>query len=125
MKIKINITKEILEKSKMCNTEPGETMIGHNCAIALAVREVLPNCWVATHDIIRSYCDSKVIALLPKEATDFILEFDSRTPEQRILLPEFRFEIEVEDSEILDSIEITELKEILKKSKTLELIENA
>lgn len=120
MKLKIRVSKEVLKKSKFCT----DNMIGHNCAIAIAVRELLPNCWVGRYSIIRSLKDNFPIANLPKEAIAFINYFDLLSPEKRVLMPEMEFEIEVAEEELTKNISINEVKQILEKSETLELIEN-
>ena len=62
---------------------------------------------------------------LPLNATSFIINFDNlnETPEKRLDLPEFEFEVELTDK-IIESINIDEVKEIIKDSKTLELIKD-
>lgn len=126
MKLKIKVTKEILEKSKMCGTTTQST--AENCAIALACREVFPNCAVSVNSIYidgRDCMGSPSIDL-PKDARLFIMTFDrlKYKPQERLLLPELEFEVEL-DEDVLNSINIDEVREVLKKSKTLELVENA
>ena len=41
--MRIKITQEILERSKMCGIG---TDVGFNCAISLAIRDVFPNSFV-------------------------------------------------------------------------------
>jgi hypothetical protein len=137
-KLKIKVTKDILEKSKMCGVKLDDK-IGTNCALAMAVREIFPNCWVEKH-IIRLYdgelefskygkfnvIENKYIGQiqLPERATNFINLFDSMKSNwiDRPYLPEFEFEVELTE-EVLQLININEVKEVLKESKTLELIE--
>lgn len=121
-KLKIKVTKEILEKSKMCGLD-GKT-ISNSCAIALACQEIFPKCTVS-----RLYIsDQTPFGLnysyripINKEIREFIREFDNSNIKERLNLPEFEFEVELTESYI-NSINIDEIKELLKNSKTLELV---
>jgi hypothetical protein len=112
---KIKVTKEILELSKGCGAEELE-IIGENCAIALAVKEIFPDV-VVTGDFIYPFgVDDndqwdELKILLPKMAQDFIKNFDSlyKIPNQRLRLPEFEFEISIPD-EIISQINIDEVR---------------
>ncbi len=132
MKIQINITKEILEQTKICESRDG---IVFNCAISVAVRSIFPHAWVDNHEIIpfaekmtmgefsnASYNKPKDNYIqLPNEAKKFVNKFDYSKPEQREALPPFSFEIEVNDN-IIDRIGIKEAEEIIANSLTLELV---
>jgi hypothetical protein len=122
MKLRIKVTKDILEKSKMCGGE-SSNRIGENCAIALAVRDIFPNAYVDSRKIhALGYCeDFEAIIYLPQEARDFIDEFDGSTAEGRVKLDPIDFEIEL-TSTIISKINIDQAKEAIKNSKTLELI---
>lgn len=123
MKISIKITKEVLEKTKMCGSMYGNVNT-KNCAVAYAIREIFPHaCMGGT--TLRFHADVPVFTSVPTEASSFIRKFDSLVtkPEQRLLLPEFSFDIEVPDS-VIESIGIEQAKEIISKSSTLELIES-
>ena len=123
-KLKIKVTKEVYQKSMYCGTaQGGGECITQNCAIAVAVRDVFPHAEVGADDIVFSPLEMIGVAQLPQIAKSMIVLFDSFTdnPEVRLHLPEFEFEIEVPD-EVVDSIGINEIKEILKTSKTLELV---
>jgi len=124
MKILIKITKNILEKSKNCN--PKYCEVTKNCAIALAIIDILPDVEVSFVEIYvpYSYEIEKCIRIpIPIEATKFIREFDRLKdfPEKRMLMPEFSFEIEV-PIEIIEKIGISDVYKILSESKTLELV---
>lgn len=116
MRILIKVTKEILEASKMCHYPATE-----NCAIAVATREILPG-FLVNHKTINNI-EKQIYILLPKEAREFVLAFDDKSPKCRADMSPISFEIEVPDSYI-DSIGIEEVKDILSGSKTLELVNN-
>lgn len=61
---------------------------------------------------------------LTKEAMEFMQEFDKlkKTPEARLLMPEFSFEIEIPDS-IVSKINIEGAFKKLENHENLELIE--
>ena len=111
---KIKVTKEILELSKRCGSEELE-IIGENCAIALALKDIFPDLNVTGEFIYPFGIDykerwSKLKIALPKIAQDFIKVFDSLSaiPNQRLRLPEFEFEIAIPD-EIISEINIDEI----------------
>ena len=136
MKIQINITKEVLERSSMCGRN-GE-QINSNCAIALAVREIMPQAhvtgWfiVPTDELYNEFdkkyttsmrCvqgDERVINL-PETAMNFISKFDCKSPEFRVQMDEISFEIDV-PNEVIDMIGLSEVYRVLSESKTLELV---
>jgi hypothetical protein len=123
-RLKIKITKQILKDSMMCGSEFDEKT-PTNCAVALAVREIFPDAGIGRTLIrpFRSTLRRYLSIELPKDATDYIRLFDSlhKTPEQRLALPEFEFEVDVSE-DIISQINIEEVKEVLKNSKTLELV---
>ncbi len=137
MKITIKITKDILKKSMMCGSYPTDKNIGQNCAIALAIRDIFPDAHIQKYKILTNYyCKENILSkrglatyveeiniLLPDIASDFIILFDSLRliPENRLLLPELSFEIEISD-ELIETIGINEAIEIINKSETLELV---
>lgn len=120
-KLKIKITKAILKESMMCQVSGEKMDVLRNCAIAEAVREIFPNATVGHYLII--YIPHQLIIKLPNSAINFITEFDHlrNTPEKRLEMPEISFEIEIPDS-VLDSIGISEIRQIVEKSETLELV---
>jgi hypothetical protein len=128
MKLKIKVTKEILRRSAMCGEGihgPYYAMHVHsNCAISLACQELLPGCSVSRMAISShfSLADSNWSIFLPYEAAKFIWDFDKSSPSDRVFMPEFEFEVEL-NKEVLAAINIDEAMETLKNSSTLELIE--
>lgn len=109
----------------MCDSE-----VGRNCAIAVAIVEIFPTAWVNGISIsiyeripnleLYSECPAYYDIYLPNDVRKFIHLFDCSSPEARLLLPEFSFEIEV-PQQLIDSIGIGEVYRILSESKTLEL----
>lgn len=126
-KLKIKVTEEILRKSQFCGTIYSTEPVIANCAIALAVRDIFPNALVA--DSMKS-CDTVILIgeereleiELPLEAQMFVSAFDISTPEERTEMDELEFEVEIPE-EVLKTIDIEEVKNILKTSSTLELIQ--
>ncbi len=111
---KIKITKEILEQSRNCGRNEIE-IIGRNCPIALALKDIFPEAFVSGNYIhlFGSEDENNVANLeipLPKVAQDFVRLFDSLStnPGARPLLPEFEFEISIPD-EIVAEINIDEI----------------
>lgn len=124
-KLKIKVTKDILKRSMYCTNDFN---IATNCAIAVAVRDIFPNASVGLYcmhaNIFREDTDFKNPDIgLPDEATNFIKRFDrlASLPEQRLLLPELEFEVEIPDV-IVDSIDIEGIKKLLQNHPTLELV---
>ena len=127
-KLKIKVTKEILFKSQLCQQEgvsAGVNGVGANCAIALAVRDIFPYAWISDDNIDAYYFERgenrDFDIPLPKEAKEFISDFDKSTPEERVKMPEIEFEVDISD-DVLQKINIDEVKELLKNHPTLELI---
>lgn len=133
-KLKIKVTKEILELSKFCGVE-SKREIGANCAVALAVRDIFPWAWVFDNSIVVYRNQAEVesmtigfmpnvqgIIFLPKKVSEYILEFDKTSPLNRPFMDEIEFEVEIPDN-VLWMINIDEVKETLKASATLELKE--
>jgi hypothetical protein len=121
MRITIKITKEVLKETMFCGGIYGNNNTT-NCAVAFAVREVFPNARVGA-ETLNFGVGVPEFAYLPQRASVFIDRFDSLvgTPSERLLLPEFSFDIHVPDS-VIDKIGINEAKEIISKSSTLELV---
>lgn len=125
MKLKIKVTKEILKQSMYC----GSNDCARNCAISVGVREVWPHAAVTQNDIT-PFCYlnyngkedySHLIFINDKSVRNFINEFDSlrHTPEQRLLMPELEFEVEIDPDVHLPNINFDK---IISESKTLELV---
>ena len=123
-KLKIKITDDILQRSMMCGLD-GRT-VSNNCAFAVAVREIFPNANVGSTLILPDGHTKPGISFdIPQIMTDFIKTFDSlrKTPWKRLELPKEEFELEI-PQDIIDMINIDEVKETLKGVQHLELIEN-
>lgn len=118
-KLRITVTKEILERSKMCGVA-AQTSV-ENCAIALAVRDVFPKARVWMTHINTQMGDYGPHIILPVEASVFISEFDDRDPEERVKMNPIAFEIEIPD-EIIEKINIDELKPLLENHPNLALV---
>lgn len=120
VKLKISVTKEILEKTKNC--EKGNTIVS-NCAIAEAVRSIFPNATVGCSTLsfhINDKCAEWV--RLPLEAIHLIAEFDRSVPAERVEIEPIEFEINVPDK-VISKINIEEIRPLLQGHPTLELIE--
>jgi|SRR6478609_1597954 len=118
MKLQINVTKEILVKSKMCGFD-SVLNAPENCAIALAVRDIFPKAQVSPVTI---YTEG-VNILLPDEAMLFISDFDEANPSEREEMKPFSFEIEIPEA-VIERINIDEVREVLTTSPCLKLIED-
>jgi hypothetical protein len=125
MKLRIKVTHDILRQSLLCGTDDSSVL--KNCAIALACREIFPDCMV-DHQHLRPFGKSwsgshQLLIPLPPEARVFIRRFDSlaEVPEQRLKLPETEFDIELPPA-LVDAIRIDDLKTLLKDSPTLEVL---
>jgi len=115
VQFKIKITKELLELSRDCGQNEIE-IVGKNCAIALALKDIFPEVFVSGYYIhpFGSEKDNKLAELeipLPKIAQDFVRLFDSlcSIPGVRLMIPEFEFEISIPD-EIINEINIDEVR---------------
>lgn len=120
-KIQIHITEDVLERSMWCGI--GKVPVSTNCAIAVAIRDIFPNAVIGSFiDFGKEFDQNSIIT--PKVASDFIDRFDSllHKPYNRLELPEFSFEIEVPD-EVVEMINIDEIKRICETSSTLSLVE--
>jgi hypothetical protein len=124
MKLRIKITGDILKKSMLCGH--GEEMVLNNCAVALACREIFPDCYV-DDSYLRPFGNrnnEELFIKLPPAARIFIRRFDSLAsqPELRLNLPETEFEVEL-PQQLVDAINIEDLLQVLKSSSTLELLD--
>ena len=119
LQFKIKITRDIIEQCKNCGAGNDQFEIGRNCAIALALKDILPDVYVMNDFIFPFGMDDKkrkdVKILLPVIAQQFIKLFDGfyLMPNLRLLLPEFEFAIDVPD-EVIDEINIDEIKQCIK-----------
>ena len=138
MKIEINCSQELLEKSKYCGTIVGGAKITDNCWIALAVQEVFPISQVAETEVKiffgKDKCGAFLRLSLPKLATTMINLFDgcvelismyeqAATKRLETLTP-FTFEIELTEEQVgvlLENISLPDLTECFAKSRHLTL----
>lgn len=118
MKILIKVTKDVLRRSAGCTA--GKTIISQNCAVALALRDLFPQAQVGYPDMC-FYFGQREEYILNSDVLMFIHRFDKASPEERLLFPEFSFEIEV-PSAVIDKIGIGQAYKVLSESKTLELV---
>ena len=124
--LKIAITKEIIEQCKNCGNENEEHEIGKNCAVAFALIDIFPNVYVTNYYIFPfgiEYEKEQILKIpLPIIAQQFIKLFDGfcLTPKLRLLLPEFEFTIDVPD-EVIEQINIDEVRELIKEDKNAHL----
>lgn len=126
MKIRIHVTKEIYQRSWRCGA--GDTgIVGNNCAVALAVREICPQALVSSTLIFWLDQGTKVsyhntpTSSLPAEVQRRIIDFDllgEINPGKRLSLGEFSFVVDFPD-ELVDKIGINEVQRILSTSETL------
>jgi len=121
-KLKIKVTKDVLERSKMCGVV--KHFRGDSCAIALAVRDVFPEASVGFHQIFplgvaKGWQNIEIP--ITSEVTQYIKDFDGTDPADRPNLPEIEFEITIPD-EVIAQINIEEIRPLLVNHPTLELI---
>lgn len=136
MKILIKVTSKILRRTSNCSSD-----YGINCAIAEAVREILPYSVTNANHInvysepafthwvkydLGSYDrphESIAIAFipLPEEAVNFVADFDIKLSAARVLMEPISFEIDI-PMDLIEQIGISEAYKILSESKTLELV---
>lgn len=140
MKILIKVTKEIIAQTAMCGISDDLKNIASNCAIAVAVRDLIPDALVLDdYEICCSRLDT--IITLPPVAEKFIIQFDGilvravtgrdivsqielitkQVIEERMRLQPVEFEVDLPD-EFIDLISIDEVKRIVNASPTLELV---
>lgn len=115
VKLKIKVTKEILERSKMCEMDK---LIYENCAIACAIKDIFP-----LSKVWKTYIELPfdIRIHLPQEAIIFISAFDMFAPCMRLTMQPIEFEIEIPDT-VIEKINIEELRPLLENHPTLELI---
>ena len=124
---KITITKDIIGHCKNCGRQNEKDEIGKNCAIALAVKDIFPNVYVTNYYIlpfgIRHENDDALKIQLPVIAQQFIKLFDgfSLTPNLRLLLPEFEFDIDIPDA-VIEQINIDEIRGLNQEAENKYLI---
>ena len=119
---KIRITKDIIDKTKNCGAEGDIDEMERNCAVAFALHDIFPGVRVTNFFIfpfgVDHNADTDPKIPLPLIAQQFIKLFDGFrvTPNLRLLLPEFEFTIDI-PAEVINAINIDEVKELLSDSK--------
>lgn len=109
MKIKVNITKEVLKKSAWCGL--GKELISQSCAIAVALKP-LGKVGVGPEDV--AFWGPKYNCVdLPKEAMKFIHTFDHATPQQRLEMEPVSFIMDIPDR-YLENVDFENCKTIEK-----------
>lgn len=139
-KLQIRVTKAILAKSAYCGhvkkggmymaSDDDSVCPATNCAIALAIRDILPSAQIGQTAIypfgVNPHDSSKgpfSVILLPGEATDFIREFDDKLPEERKKMDPFEFSIDIPDNVLQHAFPIEkDLKQIFSEHATLRFI---
>ena len=122
MKILIKVTRDVLERSKMCGFTTG--LITENCMLALAFRDLFSDACVYIDEVYLLGgigWSAKDRIILPQIAVKNRDQFDSIQPHQRVLMSPFSFEIEVPEY-VISKIGIGEIYRVLSESKTLELV---
>jgi hypothetical protein len=124
MRVLIKITKEVLERSKMCGIE--KKYIGDSCAVAVAIIDLFPSAQIGkTFAFLMSDGVYRVDGLskiyLPVSAAEFIFAFDNLNPEERVLMYPFSFEIEVPEY-VIERIGISTIYKVLSESSTMEMV---
>lgn len=116
----INVTKEILEKTKLCRVHVNS--VGKNCAIAHAVRKIFPKAYVESEEIYPFGGNNLMAMRMPTKARNFVEKFDNNNAKQRVKMKPLSFDIKIPD-EVIDKLSIDELKHQLINHPTLELQE--
>lgn len=144
MKITINVTKEIIDQCRHFDKDKFKMNLSEwvrhwhlNCAFSVAVREIFPNAWTEAKQII-PFKDEEYKTLrmkgfkqrdaellmtkipLPKEAKEWIEEFDQLCSVSRMFMKPISVTIDLPEK-CIHKIGIEEVYKILSTSKTLEL----
>ena len=118
MTITVHVTKEIIREAMYCDGK--KHFIGTSCALALAIRDIFPNCFIGVGRWWPVQSKDCYCYTLPPAASAFVKHFDKLSSEQRLLMDPISFEIDV-PSEVIDQIGISQVYKILSESRTLEL----
>lgn len=123
IQFKIVITKEIIAQCKNCGTTNDDRLVENNCAIAVALADIFPKVYVTDLYIfpfgIEGDKEKDIKISMPVIAKQFIKLFDGFrfTPRLRLMLPAFEFTIDIAD-EVIEQINIDDVKELIKTSDT-------
>lgn len=125
MKLKINVTQEVIERSSKCGLLKKYESAPKNCAIAEALKHIFPNVKVSTKYIYPfdkqySFQEEFYKIHLPEIAREFIKQFDYMTSSERLKLEPISFLIDVPES-VINEIDITDIK----KEDTVEVVNDA
>lgn len=123
--LKIKVTKDVLKATKNCGRYLSDN-VTTNCAIAFAVRDIFPNARVYGSGELNFFGDAVskgIYTSLPIKAHEYMNKFDVTESFERELLPELEFEINIPD-EVIERINIEEIKPLLVNHPTLELLVN-
>lgn len=130
VEFKISITKEIIEHCKYCGAENNKDELSRNCAVAFALKDIFPDVYVTNYYISPFGIDTEerknIKITMPGIAQQFIKLFDGfqLMPKLRLLLPEFEFVIDIPD-EVIEQINISEIKDFISESKNRRLIQTS
>lgn len=115
VQLKIKVTRKQIDGGCRLN--------GRYCGIALAARDIFRQAHVTASSIRPFYYDDDRYTEipLPENAMRFIRDFDGTEYDKRPDLPELEFEITIPD-EVIEKINIDELRPLLVNHPTLELI---
>src|SRR5438477_13005399 len=94
--LNIKITKDIFEESKHCGLLVNGK-VHSDCAIQACIKQILPNALV-DFKFIYLYLDDKeepTVIDLPDTAKDLIKQFDESDPNERALMKELEFSIDI------------------------------
>lgn len=124
MKVRVNITPDVLERSKMCGLD-GKRII-ESCMLQVAFSDLFPECVVLVSSVnllgrasLGKPSGDEVI--LPEIAISNRRRFDSLQPHLRVLMTPFSFEIEVPEY-VIERIGLSQIYKVLSESSTLEMV---
>lgn len=124
MKILVTITQDIIDKSRWCGHDPS-ICVSSNCALAVAINELVPNAQVKTHRIrfFDSFNQCIGFAENSNKMIFFIETFDLTTAHNRdkFIGTELLVEIPHEVIEYWYQGAVDKVNKILNKSKSLKL----
>lgn len=129
MKILIKITEQIIKESASCPTlieglpdfQKG-AVLTTDCLVSRAIRDMFPAATTASEYFrtnLTSFLNDEIA--LPSSVSDIIAKFDRITPEERLQMKPFSFEVDIPYG-VIDQVGLGEVYKILSESKTLELV---